>query len=103
VAVIYFGPRVFIFQGEVEGGSANNEIDELLLASIRSFRAIQRGETSSGSELKIKYVQASEYFDFEVVARSSKISQYPEETLRILNGYYPIGTPEAGEWIKLVE
>jgi len=103
VAVIYFGPRVFIFRGEVEDGRANNEIDELLLASIRSFRAIQRGETSSGGELKIKYVQASEYFDFEVVARSSKISQYPEETLRILNGYYPIGTPEAGEWIKLVE
>ena len=38
-----------------------------------------------------------------MAARDSKISEYPEETLRLLNGYYPIGSPEPGEWIKLVE
>jgi len=103
LAVIYFGPRAYIFRGEVEDSGGNNQVDELLLASIRTFRAIQRGETPSGRELKIKYVQASEYFDFAVIAQSSKIAEYPEETLRILNGYYPTGTPEAGEWIKLVE
>ena len=103
LAVIYFGPRAYIFRGEVEDSSGNNQIDELLLASIRTFRATQRGETPSGRELKIKYVQASEYFDFAVIAQSSKIAEYPEDTLRILNGYYPTGAPEAGDWIKLVE
>jgi len=103
LAVIYFGPRAYIFRGEVEDSSGNNQIDELLLASIRTFRATQRGETPSDRELKIKYVQASEYFDFAVIAQSSKIAEYPEDTLRILNGYYPTGTPEAGDWIKLVE
>ena len=103
LAVIYFGPRAYIFRGEVEDSSGNNQIDELLLASIKTFRATQRGETPSGRELKIKYVQASEYFDFAVIAQSSKIAEYPEDTLRILNGYYPTGAPEAGDWIKLVE
>ena len=103
LAVIYFGPRAYIFRGEVEDSSGNNQIDELLLASIRTFRATQRGETPSGRELKIKYVQASEYFDFAVIAQSSKVAEYPEDTLRILNGYYPTGAPEAGDWIKLVE
>ncbi|MGA1054060.1 MAG: peptidase M48 Ste24p, partial [Pseudohongiellaceae bacterium] len=77
--------------------------DQAMLDSIRTFRAIQNGETLLGSELKIKYVQASEFFDFAVVAQSSRIANYPEETLRLLNGYYPRGNPEAGEWVKLVE
>jgi predicted Zn-dependent protease len=48
-------------------------------------------------------VQASEYFDFSVISQQSRISNYPEETLRLLNNYYPRGNPEAGEWVKLVE
>ena len=103
IAVIYFSPRVYIFRGEIQDASAVDEIDELLLTSIRTFRAIQQGEVFSGNELKIKYVQATEAFDFAVVAKSSKIANYPEETLRLINGYYPIGTPEPGTWVKLIE
>ena len=103
VAVIYLGPRVFVFRGEMLDPQAVEETDRLLLDAIRSFRTIQRGETSLGQEMKIRYVQASEYFDFAVVARQSKIAEYPEETLRLLNGYYPSGQPAAGAWVKLVE
>ena len=103
VAAIYLGPRVYIFRGEIQDASASDEIDDLLLETIRTFRAIQRGETFAGNELRLKFVQASEFFDFRVVARTSKIANYPEETLRLLNGYYPAGNPAAGEWVKLVE
>lgn len=103
VAAIYFGPRVFTFRAEIQDAKSVDEVDAMILASIRSFRAIQRGEVFSGNVPKIKYVQASEFFDFSVVARSSKIASYPEETLRLINGYYPTGTPKEGEWVKLVE
>lgn len=103
IAAIYLGPRVFIFRAEIADTEAVDEIDDLLLSSIRTFRAIQQGETSAGTEAKIKFVQASEFFDFAVVAQSSRIANYPEESLRLLNGYYPRGTPAAGEWVKLVE
>ena len=103
IAAIYFGPRVFTFRGDIQDSDSEDEIDAELLASIRTFRAIQQGEAHSGNEMKIKFVQASEFFDFAVVARSSKIANFPEETLRILNGYYPTGSPEEGEWVKLVE
>jgi predicted Zn-dependent protease len=103
VAAIYYGPRVFIIRGEIDSTNIKDDIDALLLDSIRSFRAIQNGETRSGSELKLKYVQASEFFDFAVVAKTSKIVNYPEETLRLLNGYYPSGSPDEGDWIKLIE
>lgn len=103
IAAIYLGPRVFTFRAPIEDEQLADEIDKKLLASIRTFRAIQNGETMSGTEMKIRYVQASEFFDFSVVARNSRIANYPEETLRLLNGYYPTGTPEEGDWVKLVE
>lgn len=105
IAVLYLGPRAFTLRGDITNSSSVDEIDDLIMASIRTFRAIQRGEVSTpgGNEPKIRYVQASEYFDFAIVAQTSPIANYPEETLRLLNGYYPTGQPEAGEWVKLVE
>jgi predicted Zn-dependent protease len=103
VAVIYLGPRAFIFRGEIASNANEAEVDQMMLTAIRSFRAIQRGEVVAGGELKLKFVQATEYFDFSVVSQNSKIANFPEETLRLLNGYYPRGNPEEGEWIKLVE
>lgn len=103
VAAIYLGPRVFVFRGEIDDVSKLSEVDEALLSSIRSFRAIQRGEAVSGTEPKIKFVRATEHFDFSVIAQTSPIANYPEETLRLLNNYYPRGNPDAGEWVKLIE
>jgi predicted Zn-dependent protease len=103
VAVLYYGPRVFVIRAEITDASAIEEIDDKMLATIRTFRAIQQGEVVAGTELKIRYVQASEFFDFSVVAQQSRIGNFPEETLRLLNGYYPTGKPAAGEWVKLVE
>lgn len=103
VAAVYFGPRAYLIRGELPNGADAEEADALLLESIRSFRPIERGEMALAQELRIRYVVADEDFDFAVAARDSKISEYPEETLRLLNGHYPIGSPEPGEWIKLVE
>jgi predicted Zn-dependent protease len=98
IAVIYLGRRAMIFRGQ----ATSDDVDAEILASIRSFRAIQRGE-GAGVEAKIRFVQASEFFDFKVVGQQSRIANYPEETLRLLNNYYPTGTPAPGTWIKLVE
>ena len=109
IAAIYLGPRVFIFRAEITDAEAIDEIDDLLLSSIRTFRAIQQGEAASTTVAKIKFVQASEFFDFSVVAKGlasgAQLSDLTlvEGMLRLLNGYYPRGTPEAGEWVKLIE
>ena len=103
VAAMYFGPRAYLIRGELPPGAGSEEADALLLESIRSFRPIERGEIALAQELRIRYVVVDEDFDFAVAASNSKISEYPEETLRLLNGYYPIGSPEPGEWVKLIE
>lgn len=103
VAVIYMGPRVYIFSGELSGGAAADETDKALLSTIRSFRAIQNNERLSGNVPRLRYVQVEEGFTFSELARMSTITPFPEETLRLINGYYPIGTPEPGTWIKIIE
>ena len=77
-------------------------IDDILLDSIESFRAIQKGELAMAADHRITWARASASFDFEVVARNLPI-EYPEQTLRLLNGYYPSGQPRPGDWVKLIE
>ena len=55
IAVIYLGPRAFVFRGDIQNSSATDEVDASLLETVRTFRAIQNGETFSGNELKIKF------------------------------------------------
>ena len=97
------GPRAYAFRGVIDDENDSDAIDEILMSSIRTFRGIQRGEVIAGGELRLKFVQASEFFDFSIISQDSKIANFPEEALRLINGYYPSGTPQAGEWIKLVE
>tara|TARA_R110001592_G_scaffold145134_1_gene368649 strand:- start:1894 stop:3255 length:1362 start_codon:yes stop_codon:yes gene_type:complete len=103
IAVIYLGPRVFIFTGDIGEGENAGDSDQMLLASIRTFRAIQSNERFAGNESRIHYVQVADGFTFSELARISPVGNYPEETLRLINGYYPTGTPNPGDWIKIVE
>ncbi|MEX2131225.1 MAG: M48 family metalloprotease, partial [Pseudohongiellaceae bacterium] len=41
IAVVYLGPRAFIFRGRIEASEDPEAIDQRLLASIKTFRAIQ--------------------------------------------------------------
>ena len=71
IAVIYMGPRVFIFTGDIKDAAKQDELDAQLLASIRTFRAIQNNERFSGNESKIRYVQVGDAFSFPALARMS--------------------------------
>lgn len=102
IAVIYMGLRAMIFRGIVHDAERAGELDRLMMASIRSFRVSQTNEQAR-SQLNIEFVRVGPQFSWEALARQSPISQYAEETLRLINGYYPIGNPQTGEWIKILE
>jgi predicted Zn-dependent protease len=102
VAVIYMGLRAMIFRGTVHDGERVEELDRMLMASIRSFRVSQPNEQAQ-SELNIEFVRVGPQFTWEALAQTSPVTQYAEETLRLINGYYPIGNPQTGEWIKILE
>lgn len=103
VAVLYLGPRVFILRAEIADAEQIDDLESLLFSSIRTFRPIQANERSTSSAMQVRYVQVTQGFDWRALAARSPVRQYPEETLRLLNGYYPRGNPQPGDWIKILQ
>lgn len=97
VAVLYYGPRAFVLTGR----SDDESLDSALLASIKSFRPIARNEGAFANPITIQWIQADGRMTYADLARQSRIPQYAEETLRLMNGDYPSGEPPAGKWIKI--
>jgi len=51
--------------------------------------------------IRIQYTEAPVGITFAKLAETSPVKPYAEEMLRLVNGYYPKGEPEPGEWIKV--
>ena len=97
IAVLYYGPRAFVISGK-----ASEEFpDDTLMESIRSFRPIARNETLFANPVQITYIQADGRVTYADLARQSRLPEHQEDMLRLLNGDYPFGEPDEGEWIKI--
>jgi len=97
IAVIYYAQRAFVFTASTQ----NEELNTALLESIKSFRPIARNEGIFANPVGITWIQADAQTSYAGLARQSRIPEFPEETLRLMNGDYPAGEPKAGEWIKI--
>jgi predicted Zn-dependent protease len=97
IAVLYYGQRAFI----LTGSGTDDSFDNAMLASIKSFRPIQRNEGVFANPVTLEWIQADGRVNYASLARQSRIPEFPEETLRLMNGDYPAGEPQAGEWIKI--
>lgn len=98
IAVLYYDRRAFVLTAQTSDAS----LDNALLESIRSFRPIARNEGVFANPLRVEWVQANSNTRYAALARNSRIPQFAEETLRLMNGHYPAGEPEPGDWIKIV-
>lgn len=109
VAVIFFGSRQYLLEGKVNSSGTETgknkaaDYDELFLTSIRSFRPLRNTDMAPPNIRRVRYVQANEKTTFASLARHMDIGEYAEEQLRLLNGYFPRGEPQPGEWIKIIQ
>jgi predicted Zn-dependent protease len=103
IAVIYHRGRAFVFRARVDNEALKRFYDTLFISSISSFRPLTEKDKALALSQKIRYLQANPGLTFEQLARYSPLEEYPEEQLRLLNGYYPYGEPEAEQWIKVVD
>lgn len=102
VAVFDYNGRAFVFTGGTSNVALAEFYDTLFVSTIASFRPLENSDRDKAFALTVHYVQIEEGITFSKLAELSPLKEYPEEHLRILNGYYPHGEPEAGEWIKII-
>ncbi len=99
LAVILYDQRAFILTAR----GSTEQVKTALLASIKSFRPIARNEGNFADPMKISWIQADGRLNYADLARQSRLPEFPEATLRLMNGDYPAGGPAAGKWVKLVK
>ena len=101
IAVIYYKMKAYLFTGEVQDIGKFRDFDEAFLKSINTFRPVTNREIVGKTPQRIHYIQATSATTFEALAKSLKLSKREAEDLRMINGYYPIGEPKPGEWIRI--
>jgi len=103
IAVIYYKLDAYILKGEVLDSDNFEKFDPLFLTAIDTFRPISRAEIAGQKPKVVKYIRATQATTYEILAKSLGISVADIDTLRIINGHYPVGEPKAGDWLKIFE
>jgi predicted Zn-dependent protease len=101
VAVIYFGSSAFVFEGRTANPAMAPVYDTMFLSAIRAFRPMSAEDRDAVLGIRVAYVEAEVGMTFSKLAETGPVNPWGEELLRLVNGYYPSGEPQPGEWIKV--
>ncbi|GMR07331.1 MAG: M48 family metalloprotease [Gammaproteobacteria bacterium] len=101
--VMYFENRAYIFAGAGKNIRDPFQYDREFISVAKSLRRLRSSETRLATPLKIRIVKANKRTRFSRLARKSRITNNPEQQLRLLNQRYPRGEPANGEYIKVVK
>lgn len=102
VGVVYLRKQAFIFLGGTKNGRDMDLYDEQFVAAIKSFHDLKQEEEHLAHELTLHLVTAAEKDSYASWAKASRISNSPEQQLRLLNGDFPNGEVKSGQQYKLV-
>lgn len=90
--------RVFV----VAGFAKANRPDSEFVATAKSIRRLKSSERKLATAQRIKLIRAKRGQTFASLAKKTDLGKYAEDQLRLLNGMYPNGEPEAGQLIKII-
>tara|TARA_Y100000768_G_scaffold330531_1_gene269295 strand:- start:8082 stop:9560 length:1479 start_codon:yes stop_codon:yes gene_type:complete len=68
-----------------------------------SFQKMTKDEIDKSKGLRIKVIRYKKDMSYKELANNSPLGRFAEGKLRLLNGHYPVGEPEIGSLIKIVE
>ena len=101
IAVVFYKMSAYLFIGEVATQEKFAEFDEKFLESIDTFRPISSREIEGQKPETIHYVKATGATTFAALGEQIGLDPYEVEVLRLINGHFPNGEPQPGEWIKI--
>ena len=101
--VIYHLGAAYTFTAQTTNKALESFYDSMFVTSIKTFRPLNPEDLKQALASSIHYMQATEGMTFEQLAKESPLKKYAEEELRLINGHYPRGEPDAGDWIKIIQ
>lgn len=103
VAAITVGRNTYHFQGIAKNNQLTEEQDNVFQAIIASFRRAVSSDYPANKVARIYYKRLAPGETFSDLASDQVLGLLTEQTLRLMNGYFPNGEPEPGTWMKLVK
>jgi len=100
--VLFRDKRAWIFAGAAKDSAESARYDAATLETAHSFSALSPAEQELARALHLHIITAAPGTHYADLARGSRIANYPQEQLRLLNGQYPDGEPAAGQLLKIV-
>jgi len=103
IAILFKDGGAYLFKGEAGASADAEEFRKKFKATVAGLRELQPGDLRTANKQRIKVIVAEPGDTYESLARKSSIKKLGAETLRLINGDYPIGEPRAGDEIKIVQ
>jgi predicted Zn-dependent protease len=101
IAVVFYKMNAYLFTGEVTQQDTFDEFDTKFQKSINTFRPVSNRDIEGQKPKTIHYVKATSATTFEALGEMLKLDPFEVKELRLINGYYPTGQPQPGEWIRI--
>jgi len=103
IAVVYQDGGTFLFRGEAGPNMDQDKFRKKFRAAVESMRAMTTDDLKLANDQRIRLVESKPGDTYRKLAQKSSIKQSAEETLRLINGDYPLGEPRSGDMIKIVQ
>lgn len=102
VSVLFDGNHAYLFTAVSRSADALQRFDPQFKDVAQSFRRLNAAERKLAAGLKLEVVKADAGTRIAGLASQSRIPEYAEAELRLLNDLYPDGEPRAGDPLKVV-
>jgi predicted Zn-dependent protease len=103
-AVIYRDKTAFLVGGASRSGTAGLPADDgLFLSSIQTLRNLKPAEYPLAQPYRLKVIQADAKTKLDDYTKQVPLEKYQKEELEMLNGLYPSGKIQPGQYLKVVE
>ena len=102
IGVLYTRSDVFYFKGECGPNGDPEAFRKAFRATMEALRPMTQDDLKIANRQRIEIIVAEPGQTYAELAQNSPIRDYPEETLRLLNGHHPNGEPRPGDYIKVV-
>ena len=103
VAALFYKKKIYHVLGAAKQEEELDNYAPLFLETINSFRPISKQDYEDARPLTVKVIKVAEGDTIKSLARSSPLPDHAEDTLRLINGLFPDGEPQAGQLLKIIE